>query len=71
MAVLAQPLLATLRNRLTGYVHPTPDAIRRRFPRTSGLTITTGESVTVRLGRRAYSLVLRQTDLIAATPVPW
>ena len=71
LAVLAQALLAALRARLPGYATATPDVIQRRFLETPGQLITAGETVTVRLERRAYSPVLRQADLPAATTVPW
>jgi Transposase DDE domain group 1 len=71
LAVLAQALLAALRLRLPGYAHATPDTIQRRFLETPGQIITTADSVTVRLERRAYSPVLRQANLPAQTPIPW
>jgi len=71
LAVLAQALLAALRSRLPGYLHATPDTIQRRFLETPGQILTTGDTVTVRLERRAYSPVLRQAGLPAETPVPW
>lgn len=71
LAVLAQALLAALRARLPGYATVTPDVIQRRFLETPGQIITTGDTITVRLERRAYSPVLRKADLPAATPVPW
>ncbi len=48
-----------------------PDTLQRRFLETPGQIITTPDAVTVRLERRAFSPVLRQADLPAATPVPW
>jgi len=45
--------------------------IQRRFLETPGQIITTGDTITSRLERRAYSPVLRKADLPAATPVPW
>jgi hypothetical protein len=71
LAVLAQALTAALRARLPGYATVTPDTIQRRFLETPGQIITTPDSVTVRLERRAFSPVLRKADLPAATPVPW
>ena len=71
LAVLAQALLAALRVRLPGYLHATPDTIQRRFLETPGQIITTGDAITVRLERRAYSPVLRQANLPAETAVPW
>jgi transposase len=71
LCVLAQALLAALRARLPGYAAATPDTIQRRFLETPGQIITTADTVTVRLDRRAFSPVLRTADLPAATPVPW
>ncbi len=44
--------------------------IQRRFLETPGQLITSADTITVRLDRRAYSPVLRQADL-PDTPVPW
>jgi hypothetical protein len=71
LAVLAQALTAALRARLPGYATVTPDTIQRRFLETSGQIITTSDTITVRLERRAFSPVLRSADLPPATPVPW
>ena len=71
LAVLAQALLSALRARLPGYAQATPDTIQRRFLETPGQIITTTDTVTVRLERRAYSPVLRQATLPADTPIPW
>ncbi len=71
LAVLAQALLAALRARLPGYHAATPDTIQRRFLETPGQIITTGQVITVRLERRAYSPVLRKASLPPATTVPW
>jgi hypothetical protein len=71
LAVLASALTAALRARLPGYDTVTPDTIQRRFLETPGQIITSGDAITVRLERRAYSPVLRKADLPAATPVPW
>jgi hypothetical protein len=71
LAVLAQALLAALRARLPGYHTATPDVIQRRFLETPGQIITTGDVITVRLERRAYSPVLRKASLPPATTVPW
>jgi hypothetical protein len=71
LAVLAQALLAAVRNRLPGYAAATPDTIQRRFLETPGQILTTGDAVTIRLERRAYSPVLRQADLPPTTTVPW
>jgi hypothetical protein len=70
-AVLAQALLAALRARLPGYTAVTPDVIQRRFLETPGQIITDGQTITVRLERRAYSPVLRKASLPAPTQVPW
>jgi len=70
-AVLAQALTAALRTRLPGYATVTPDTIQRRFLETPGQIITTSDTITVRLERRAFSPVLRSADLPPTTPVPW
>ena len=71
LCVLAQALVAALRNRLTGYHAVTPDVIQRRFLETPGTITTTNDTVTVHLDRRAYSPVLRTADLPDTTTVPW
>jgi hypothetical protein len=71
LAVLAQALLAALRARLPGYATVTPDTLQRRFLETPGTIINHGDTITVRLERRAYAPVLRQADLPGATTVPW
>jgi transposase len=70
LCVLAQALIAALRNRLPGYTTVTPDVLQRRFLETPGHITTSDDTVTVRLDRRAYTPVLRQADL-PSTPVPW
>ena len=74
LCVLAQALLAAFRSRLgPGYATATPDTLQRRFLDTPG-TITTdndNDTITVTLSRRAYSPVLRQSDLSTDTPIPW
>ena len=71
LSVLAQALIAALRVRLPGYAAVTPDVLQRRFLETPGQIITSGDTVTVRLERRAYSPVLRQADLPNDTRIPW
>ena len=71
LAVLAQALLAALRARLPGYAAVTPDVIQRRFLETPGQIITTSDTITVRLERRAYSPVMRQASLPPDTTIPW
>ncbi len=71
LAVLAQALLAALRARLPGYAAVTPDTIQRRFLETPGQIITTSDTITIRLERRAYSPVLRKASLPADARVPW
>ena len=71
LCVLAQALIAALRNRLPGYAAVTPDVLQRRFLETPGTITTSGGTITVRLDRRAYTPVLRQADLPQDTPVPW
>jgi transposase len=70
LAVLAQALTAALRTRLPGYATVTPDTIQRRFLETPGQITTHGDTITVRLDRRAYSPVLRKAN-IPATRIPW
>src|SRR6266704_1357460 len=71
LAVLAQALLAALRERLPGYHAATPDTLQRRFLETPGTIINHGDTITVRLERRAYSPVLRKANLPAHTTIPW
>jgi hypothetical protein len=72
LRVLAQALLAAFRNRLgPGYATATPDTIQRRFLETSGTITNNNDTITVTLDRRAYSPVLRQSDLRADTTIPW
>jgi transposase len=71
LRVLAQALIAALRTRLPGYASVTPDTLQRRFLETPGQILTTDDTITVRLDRRAYAPVLRQADLPNNTPVPW
>jgi transposase-like protein len=72
LCVLAQALLAAFRARLgPGYATATPDTLQRRFLDSSGTITTTGDQITVRIDRRAYSPALRQASLPADTTVPW
>jgi hypothetical protein len=72
LCVLAQALLAAFRNRLgPGYATATPDTIQRRFLETAGTITTDDDTITVTLNRRAYSPVLRQSQLRTDTTVPW
>ena len=72
LCVLAQALLAAFRTRLgAGYATATPDTLQRRFLDSSGTITRTGNQVTVRIDRRAYSPVLRQASLPPDTTVPW
>ena len=72
LCVLAQALTAAFRLRLPGnYGHATPDTLQRRFLDTPGEIINDGPRITVKINRRAYSPVLRETDLPADTTVPW
>ena len=72
LCVLAQALLASFRNRLgPGYATATPDTLQRRFLDTAGTITSHGDTTTVTLSRRAYSPVLRQSDLRADTTIPW
>jgi hypothetical protein len=72
LCVLAQALTAAFRLRLPGnYAAAIPDTLQRRFLDTPGEIINTGDTITVRLNRRAYSPVLRGATLPADTIVPW
>jgi hypothetical protein len=72
LCVLAQALLAAFRARLgPGYAAATPDTLQRRFLDTPGTITSDSDTITVILSRRAYSPVLRQSDLRADTIVPW
>jgi hypothetical protein len=72
LCVLARALTAAFRLRLPGnYGQATPDTLQRRFPGTPGEIISTGDSITVKINRRAYSPVLRHASLPADTTVPW
>src|SRR6266581_3419693 len=64
-------LLAALRARLPGDHAATPDTLQRRFLETPGTIINHGDTITVRLERRAYAPVLRKANLPAHTTVPW
>jgi hypothetical protein len=70
LCVLAQALTAALRQRLPGYAKVTPDTLQRRFLDTPGEIINHGDTITVRLNRRAYSPVLRQADYPPRSPSP-
>jgi transposase len=70
LSVLANTVCNSLRRRLTGYHHATPDTLQRRFLSTSGLAINHDHTIVVRLNRRTYSPVLRQADIPQVT-VPW
>ncbi|HEX9517017.1 MAG TPA: hypothetical protein VF940_12685, partial [Streptosporangiaceae bacterium] len=54
-----------------GYAAATPDTLQRRFLDTPGTITSNGDTTTVIISRRAYSPVLRQSDLRADTIVPW
>jgi len=72
LCVLAQAQLAAFRNRLgPSYATATPDTLQRRFLDTAGTITRDGDTITVTLNRRAYSPVLRQSDLPADTTIPW
>ncbi len=72
LCVLAQALTAAFRLRLPGnYDHATPDTLQRRFLDTPGEIISHGDSITVKINRRAYSPVLREASLPGDTAVPW
>jgi len=72
LAVLAQALLAAFRTRLgAGYATATPDTLQWRFLDSSGTLNVSGDTITVRIDRRAYSPVLRQATLPADNAIPW
>jgi hypothetical protein len=71
LCVLAQALIAALRNRLPGHASVTPDVLQRRFLETPGQITTSADTITVRLDRRAYTPVLRRAHLPDDTRVPW
>ena len=72
LCVLAQALLAAFRSRLgPGYATATPGTLQRRFLDTPGTITSDNDTITVTLSRRAYSPVLRQSDLSTDTPIPW
>src|SRR6266702_4016630 len=71
LCVLAQALLAALRQRLPGYATVTPDTLQRRFLDTPGEIINHGDTITIKINRRAYSPVLRQADLPTDLTIPW
>ena len=72
MCVLAQALLAAFRSRLgPGYATATPDTLQRRFLDTPGTITSNNDAITVTLSRRAYSPVLRQSDLSTDITIPW
>jgi hypothetical protein len=70
LSVLAGAVCASLRRRLSGYHHATPDTLQRRFLSTAGLIVNHGQTIVVQLKRRTYSPVLRQADL-PEVAVPW
>ena len=53
-----------------GYATATSDTLQRRFLTTGGHILTRRNQIIVRLDRRAYSPVLRQTDLPRPSPSP-
>ena len=70
LSVLAGAVCASLRRRLSGYHHATPDTLQRRFLSTGGTIVNRGRVIVVRLKRRTYSPVLRQAEL-PEVAVPW
>jgi hypothetical protein len=70
LTVLAGAVCASLRRRLTGYHHATPDTLQRRFLSTGGVILNHRHAIVVRLNRRTYSPILRQADIPQVT-VPW
>jgi hypothetical protein len=70
LSVLANAVCASLRRRLTGYHHATPDTLQRRFLSTGGVILNHDHTIVARLNRRTYSPVLRQAE-IPKVAVPW
>jgi len=70
-SVLAGAVCASLRRRLTGYHHVTPDTLQRRFLSTGGTILNHGDTITVSLNRRTYSPVLRQANIPDVTVPGW
>ena len=67
-----QALLAAFRSQLgPGYATATPDTLQRRFLDTPGTITSDNDTITVTLSRRAYSPVLRQSDLRTGTNIAW
>ena len=71
LSITAGAVCTALRRRLPGYASATPDTLQRRFIETSGKIIYDDGRITVRLDRRTYSPVLRQSDIPTTTTVPW
>jgi len=71
LSVLASTLCAALRRRLPGYGTATPDTLQRRFLSTGGIILNRRTEIVVRLNRRTYSPVLRQSSLPETITVPW
>jgi hypothetical protein len=71
LSVLAHTVCTALRRRLPGYSTATPDTLQRRFLSTGGIITTHGDQITIRLNRRTYSPVLRQSGLPQTITVPW
>ena len=54
-----------------GYATATPDTLQRRFLDTPGTITSDNDAITVTLSRRAYSPVLRRSDLSTDITIPW
>ena len=71
LCVLAHAVTAAFRLRLPGNYAAAPDTLQRRFLDTPGEITNTGDTITVKIKRRAYSPVLRGANLPTDTTVPW
>ena len=71
LCVLAQALTAALRMRLPGnYGNATPTPSSGASSKPPGEIISDPAGITIKINRRAYSLVLRHTDLPRPPPSP-
>ena len=76
LCVLAQDILSGFVSLLFwGFVNEYPAVTLRRFPGTAGTITHDGDTITITItitiSRRAYSPVLRQSDLRTDTTIPW
>ncbi len=71
LCVLAHTVCAALRRRLPGYGSASPDTLRGRFLNTGGIILNHGPEIVVRLSRRTFSPVLRQSSLPKTITILW